>query len=172
MRGSAGQGGGRAWSDAFLPAMPPPPPPCQVVEDFGLLSFHPLAIENRDSVRSLLALIDKSNGYVFAGLARPGGCGVDRSVAASTATFRGSRMARHSGANGATRGGAYDACHARHAGTVKPAARPPRPLPSSCRRAGAGAAVQRGRGRRGPQRPVAGKFVSSFVRSFFDSFVS
>ena len=48
-----------------------------MIEDFGLLSFHPLAIEDRDSVRHLAALIDKSNGYVFAGLAKPGGwvCG-------------------------------------------------------------------------------------------------
>lgn len=45
---------------------------CEVIEDFALLSFHPPAIEDRDSVRSLLALIDKSNGYVFAGLAQPG----------------------------------------------------------------------------------------------------
>ncbi|KAL4448240.1 hypothetical protein ABPG75_005459 [Micractinium tetrahymenae] len=45
---------------------------CEVIEDFGLLSFHPLAIEDRDSVRALVALIDKANGYVFAGLARQG----------------------------------------------------------------------------------------------------
>lgn len=57
------------------------PPPSQVIEDFGLLAFHPLAIEDRQSVAALAALIDKSNGYVFAGLARPGefggglGCG-------------------------------------------------------------------------------------------------
>jgi len=44
-----------------------------VIEDFGLLAFHPLAIEDRQSVAALAALIDKSNGYVFAGLARPGG---------------------------------------------------------------------------------------------------
>ncbi len=47
--------------------------PFQVIEDFGLLAFHPLAIEDRQSVAALAALIDKSNGYVFAGLARPGG---------------------------------------------------------------------------------------------------
>ena len=56
---------------ACLPARPPAL--AQVIEDFGLLSFHPLAIEDRDSVRHLAALIDKSNGYVFAGLAKPGG---------------------------------------------------------------------------------------------------
>ncbi len=44
-----------------------------MIEDFGLLSFHPLAIEDRDSVRALVALIDKANGYVFAGLTRQGG---------------------------------------------------------------------------------------------------
>lgn len=47
--------------------------PCrQVIEDFGLLSFQPLAVEDRDSMRHLAALIDKSNGFVFAGLAREG----------------------------------------------------------------------------------------------------
>lgn len=45
---------------------------CEVIEDFGLLSFHPLAIEDRNSVRALVALIDKANGYVFGGLARQG----------------------------------------------------------------------------------------------------
>lgn len=45
----------------------------QVIEDFGLLSFQPLAIEDRDSVRHLAAQIDKANGYVFSGLAKPGG---------------------------------------------------------------------------------------------------
>ena len=44
-----------------------------MIEDFGLLSFQPLAIEDRDSVRHLAALVDKANGYVFSGLARPGG---------------------------------------------------------------------------------------------------
>ena len=43
-----------------------------MVEDFGLLSFQPLAIEDVASVRHLAALIDKSNGYVFAGLAQQG----------------------------------------------------------------------------------------------------
>ncbi|KAI3426388.1 hypothetical protein D9Q98_008759 [Chlorella vulgaris] len=45
---------------------------CEVIEDFGLLSFQPLAIEDRDSVRHLVASIDKSNGFVFAGLAKAG----------------------------------------------------------------------------------------------------
>lgn len=45
---------------------------CEVIEDFGLLSFQPLAIEDRDAMRHLVAAIDKSNGFVFAGLAQPG----------------------------------------------------------------------------------------------------
>ncbi|KAL3137991.1 hypothetical protein ABBQ38_005230 [Trebouxia sp. C0009 RCD-2024] len=42
---------------------------CQVVEDFGLLHFTPLAIEEKGSVQHVLSLIDKANGHVFAGLA-------------------------------------------------------------------------------------------------------
>lgn len=41
----------------------------QVVEDFGLLRFTPLAIEEKESVQHVLSLIDKANGHVFAGLA-------------------------------------------------------------------------------------------------------
>lgn len=41
----------------------------QVVEDFGLLHFTPLAIEDKESVQHVLSLIDKANGHVFAGLA-------------------------------------------------------------------------------------------------------
>ena len=41
----------------------------QVVEDFGLLRFTPLAIEDKASVQHVLSLIDKANGHVFAGLA-------------------------------------------------------------------------------------------------------
>ena len=41
----------------------------QVVEDFGLLHFTPLAIEEKESVQHVLSLIDKANGHVFAGLA-------------------------------------------------------------------------------------------------------
>lgn len=40
---------------------------CEVIEDFGLLKFIPLAIEDKESVMSLLPLIDRSNGFVFAG---------------------------------------------------------------------------------------------------------
>lgn len=38
---------------------------CDVVEDFGLLSFLPLSIQDAESVGRVLARIDKCNGYVF-----------------------------------------------------------------------------------------------------------
>ena len=38
---------------------------CDVVEDFGLLSFLPLAIQDAESVGRVVARIDKCNGYVF-----------------------------------------------------------------------------------------------------------
>ena len=40
-----------------------------VIEDFGLVSFQPLAIEEKESVERVLALADKATGYAFAGLA-------------------------------------------------------------------------------------------------------
>lgn len=46
---------------------------CGVVEDFGLVQFTPLAVEDAESMAALVALVDKANGYVFAGLGRPGG---------------------------------------------------------------------------------------------------
>ena len=46
---------------------------CEVVEDYGLLQFMPLAIEDAVSLGRLVALCDKANGYAFAGLAKPGG---------------------------------------------------------------------------------------------------
>lgn len=46
---------------------------CEVVEDFGLLQFVPLAIEDAVSLGRLVAFCDKANGYAFAGLAKPGG---------------------------------------------------------------------------------------------------
>lgn len=83
----------RRWvRQPYLPRCPcthaPPFPACvllcrQVIEDFGLLSFHPLAVEDRDSMRPLAALIDKSNGFVFAGLAREGEAGDPRRSAAA-----------------------------------------------------------------------------------------
>eukprot|EP00242_Pyramimonas_sp_CCMP2087_P013125 CAMPEP_0198213160 /NCGR_PEP_ID=MMETSP1445-20131203/28707_1 /TAXON_ID=36898 /ORGANISM="Pyramimonas sp., Strain CCMP2087" /LENGTH=253 /DNA_ID=CAMNT_0043887771 /DNA_START=434 /DNA_END=1195 /DNA_ORIENTATION=+ len=41
---------------------------CELVEDFSLVSFTPLNIEDKESVQALVALVDKSNGYVFSGL--------------------------------------------------------------------------------------------------------
>lgn len=38
---------------------------CDVVEDFGLLSFLPLSIQDAESVGRVVARIDKCNGYVF-----------------------------------------------------------------------------------------------------------
>ena len=38
---------------------------CEVVEDFGLLSFLPLAIQDAESVGRVVARVDKCNGYVF-----------------------------------------------------------------------------------------------------------
>ena len=40
-----------------------------LLQGFGLVSFQPLAIEDKDSVQKVLALADKATGYVFAGLA-------------------------------------------------------------------------------------------------------
>lgn len=40
----------------------------QVVEDFGLLRFTPLAVEDKHSMRALLRHIDKANGYALTGL--------------------------------------------------------------------------------------------------------
>jgi hypothetical protein len=39
------------------------------VEDYSLVRFTPLAVEDKDSMRRVLALIDKATGYVFTGLA-------------------------------------------------------------------------------------------------------
>ena len=38
---------------------------CEVVEDFGLLSFLPLSIQDAESVGRVVARVDKCNGYVF-----------------------------------------------------------------------------------------------------------
>ena len=40
-----------------------------IIEDFGLVAFQALAIEDKDSVEKVLTLADKATGYVFAGLA-------------------------------------------------------------------------------------------------------
>ena len=41
----------------------------EVIEDYGLVNYTPLAIEDKYSVQRVVALIDKATGYVFAGLA-------------------------------------------------------------------------------------------------------
>lgn len=41
---------------------------CSVVEDYGLVSFTTLDIQDKESVGNLVKLIDKSNGYIFAGI--------------------------------------------------------------------------------------------------------
>ncbi|XP_054819324.1 GPN-loop GTPase QQT1 isoform X2 [Prosopis cineraria] len=41
---------------------------CEVVEDFGLVNFTTLDIQDKESVGNLVKLIDKSNGYIFAGI--------------------------------------------------------------------------------------------------------
>ena len=41
----------------------------QVVEDFSMVRFVPLAIENKESVQRMVALVDKATGYVFTSLA-------------------------------------------------------------------------------------------------------
>lgn len=43
---------------------------CEVVEDYSLVGFAPLAIEDKESVANIVALTDKANGFAFAGLAR------------------------------------------------------------------------------------------------------
>ena len=40
----------------------------EVVEDYGLVNYSLLAIEDKDSVQRLVAIIDKATGYVFTGL--------------------------------------------------------------------------------------------------------
>ena len=39
----------------------------QVVEDFGLLRFVPLHVEDKHSMAALLRSVDKANGYAFSG---------------------------------------------------------------------------------------------------------
>ena len=43
---------------------------CELVEDYSLIGFAPLAIEDKESVANIVALTDKANGFAFAGLAR------------------------------------------------------------------------------------------------------
>lgn len=41
---------------------------CEVVEDFGLLSLAPLAIQDKDTIARVLELVDGANGYSMSGL--------------------------------------------------------------------------------------------------------
>ncbi|CAN6442106.1 unnamed protein product [Victoria cruziana] len=41
---------------------------CEVIEDFGLINFTTLDIQDKESVGNLVKLIDKCNGYIFAGI--------------------------------------------------------------------------------------------------------
>ncbi|XP_050215016.1 GPN-loop GTPase QQT1 [Mercurialis annua] len=41
---------------------------CEVIEDFSLVDFTTLDIQDKESVGNLVKLIDKTNGYVFAGV--------------------------------------------------------------------------------------------------------
>ena len=38
---------------------------CDVVQDFGLLAFHPLNIQKKTSVLKCLQQIDRANGYMY-----------------------------------------------------------------------------------------------------------
>ncbi|KDO41549.1 hypothetical protein CISIN_1g043093mg, partial [Citrus sinensis] len=41
---------------------------CDVIEDYSLVNFSTLDIQDKESVAKLVKLIDKSNGYIFAGM--------------------------------------------------------------------------------------------------------
>ncbi|TXG52539.1 hypothetical protein EZV62_021708 [Acer yangbiense] len=41
---------------------------CEVIETYGLVNFTTLDIQDKESVGNLVKLIDKSNGYIFAGI--------------------------------------------------------------------------------------------------------
>jgi len=38
---------------------------CNVIEDYQLVAFCPLNIQDKESVNELIKVIDKSNGYIF-----------------------------------------------------------------------------------------------------------
>ncbi|KAL8059705.1 hypothetical protein ABFX02_03G104300 [Erythranthe guttata] len=41
---------------------------CEVIDNYGLVNFSTLDIQDKESVGTLVKLIDKSNGYIFAGI--------------------------------------------------------------------------------------------------------
>jgi hypothetical protein len=42
---------------------------CEVIENYSLVGLNPLSIDDPDSVRTILELIDQANGYSLSGLA-------------------------------------------------------------------------------------------------------
>jgi hypothetical protein len=55
------QGGASGKWDALNKAL------IELVEDYGVMGFETLAVEDRDSMATLLRAIDRASGYVFAG---------------------------------------------------------------------------------------------------------
>ncbi|PWA56479.1 P-loop containing nucleoside triphosphate hydrolases superfamily protein [Artemisia annua] len=41
---------------------------CEVIEDYGLVNFSTLAIQDKESVTNLVKFIDRTNGYIFQGI--------------------------------------------------------------------------------------------------------
>lgn len=41
---------------------------CELIEDVGLISFIPMAVEDKECMAFVLQEIDKANGYIFGGL--------------------------------------------------------------------------------------------------------
>jgi GPN-loop GTPase len=41
---------------------------CELIEDFGLISFIPMAVEDKECMAFVLQDVDKANGYIFGGL--------------------------------------------------------------------------------------------------------
>jgi len=41
---------------------------CNLIQDFSLVSFTPLNIQDKESVHRLVKVIDKTNGYIYGGL--------------------------------------------------------------------------------------------------------
>ncbi|KAL9448529.1 hypothetical protein AB3S75_015923 [Citrus x aurantiifolia] len=41
---------------------------CDLIEDYSLVNFSTLDVQDKESVAKLVKLIDKSNGYIFAGM--------------------------------------------------------------------------------------------------------
>ncbi|VVB07546.1 unnamed protein product [Arabis nemorensis] len=41
---------------------------CSVIEDYGLVNFTTLDIQDKESVGNLVKLVDKTNGYIFSGI--------------------------------------------------------------------------------------------------------